>query len=203
MRKTEFFVLFGCPAKVTDFHGYYFLSVHREPGKSVSSAHFTWASRQPSGVRGESAFLFPAAVSYLLKLLQLVPVPLASGWFSNTIETVWLALWVTDKAMRNESGEFYYWGSSCAFNQQLWRLCMRAEDHCMKEEWSEPGARLWPRSWRAYYAIIFPWSSIVPLRNLLWHLSCLYRLSRLLQPHHQRVMCFGFFSSLPSTFIAI
>ena len=63
MRKTEFFILFGFTAKVTDFHGYYFCSVHWKQGKSVPSAHFTWATRQPSDVLGESTFPFSVAVS--------------------------------------------------------------------------------------------------------------------------------------------
>lgn len=69
LRKTEYFIVFGFTAKVTDFHGYYFLSVHWEPGKRVSSAHFTWATRHPSDVLGESTFLSSVAVSYLLKPL--------------------------------------------------------------------------------------------------------------------------------------
>lgn len=48
VRKTEFFILFGCTAKVTDFLGYCFLLVLWEPGKSESSAHFTWGTREPS-----------------------------------------------------------------------------------------------------------------------------------------------------------
>lgn len=69
VRKTEFFILFGSTAKVTDFLGYWLLLVHWEPGKSESSAHFTWGTRQPSCGLGESPSFIPAAVSYLLQLL--------------------------------------------------------------------------------------------------------------------------------------
>lgn len=69
VRKTEFFILFGCTSQVTDFLGYCFLSVHWGPGKSESSAHFTWGTRQPSDGLGESPLLISAAVSYLLKHL--------------------------------------------------------------------------------------------------------------------------------------
>lgn len=69
VRKTEFFILFGSTAKVTDFLGYCFLSVHWEPGKSESSTHFTWGTRQPSDGLEEPSLLISAAVSYLLEHL--------------------------------------------------------------------------------------------------------------------------------------
>lgn len=86
----------------------------------------------------------------------MVPVPLASAWFSNMIETIWLVLFFPGNAVRNGSGEFYYQHPSWAFNQQLWRLSMQAVDHCIKEEWSEPGARLWPKAEEHSVPLSFP-----------------------------------------------